>query len=1145
MAINVNVDGICGYMDFCIEANEQLLAAGIYERSRVKVRSMGCKFGFYSFKVSYRRLRTKNDLGWNISYERIPLVHGRDSVYYAYAVSNEVGGNGNFIISTEAMISNDLYDFLMKKFKLPLLREWMPTILAELLKAGTTTQHRFCVKGGRKTLPLHGKEVPVADIVVWDFSNLDESRLSSIVSGLLSQKAIWITKKEVAPLSFKDFDDYIKKYGASLVANLEKEIVPLSPLKGEVDGLALKHKRLYPQQGACVNGIKALKENGIKYGIMNEGMGTGKTIQGASVVDSYFVEQFLSRHKDKSLKDALASGAISYRVIIMAPGHLVEKWQAEIQKEIPHAKAIILNDFSQLIDIRDRGKARNGKEFYILSKDFCKLGSQYSPIPSMIKEKYVSASICADCFEEDGSVRYRKGTAKGNVCPACGGNRFRPYPLKYQGAYSGLVCPECGELLLNLTKADGALVKDSFDVDEGCTPSFILTPKDFSSYNNGNDHCYHCGASLWGNHAKPLDCGGEYSAFVKRSPKWRKISFFNNLHHKTKKTAFVLRGHEDDFIRSRGLTDYDFVKQEYGPRKTAPSAFIKKYLKGYFDFCILDEVHKFEGAGTAQANAAHALIRASDFTLGLTGTIANGTAGSFYYLLFMLDPKRLRDKGYEWSNSSYMQFCKTYGSVETVYEYNNREVRYNASSRGRQITQPKVKPGISPVLFVDFLLDRCVFLDITDLSKFLPPLYEKVITCLPPEDIMGSYNRTVADLKEAIHTDEGRCAMTQILQFGLSYPDKPYGRNPIMSAYTKDYVLSKVDNYTEYEEGKLLPKEEKLVEIINREISEGRNCFVYASYTGEPESNITGRLKSIIERFCNLSGRVQIIEAASPAPLKRESWIQRKASEGTKVFITNPKCVETGLDFCFNYEGREYNYPTLIFMQMSYEMSVIWQASRRHYRLNQRKECRTFYLAYEGTLQTAALEIMAAKQVATSAIQGKFSSEGLAAMAKGVDTRTQLAEALAKNDMSSRASLENMFDALNQQNNVSDDAYGDYVPPKTYYEIMGMEETSTENVEDAEYSIFDFQTSFMDVEDAKRTEVARTTESQTEASTEMVSDVEANPFFDDFFASFKTEEAGLTQVYNSSIVETHIKAKKNKVKAPDGQFSLIDLFGIA
>lgn len=1042
--MEVNVDGLCGYCDFIIHtqtAPQKILMAGVFERSKVKARALACRLAYHKSSIGYRAYIPANTKGWDIGYSIVPLGKGRDRFVYASCVSREV--NDNYVITSNRFILDDVYDFLMKKYKLPLLKRWVGYIVETAIDRDFIEKSQNCYKADddEKALLLHSERVLLRDIVVLDFTNLDDSRLQEIVSTGLRKKEIWISEKQIPPLKFNSFDDYINQYGKSLVDNIEKEIHPLVGLKGEVDGLALKHKRLYPQQAACVNGMIALKKHGIKYAIANEGMGTGKTIQGAAVVEASFIEDWLKKHPDKTLYDAYQKDVINYRCVVMCPGHLVEKWAAEIEKEIPFAKATILRDFSQLVELREHGKARHGKEFLVLSKDFAKLGAQDSPSPTVVKRRYLSVPVCADCLQE-GKIYYMKGFGKDACCPDCNGKRVAAYPLTNLPKVEGLICPECGELLLNSKNLGIDIARWEDDPHIPIT----LKPSDFARHTSTNSACRICNASLWGVNAKPLDMGGEYSSLTKRPSKWHKISYFKNHKKKSIETSWVMRGYENSFTYLNGITSYNECGREYGPRKFAPSHYIKKYLRGFFDVAILDEVHKFEGAGTAQANAAHALIQASDFTLGLTGTIANGSAASFFFLLFMLDPVRMRKHGYEWSSASYMEFVKKYGSVQSTFEYSDAgDDVYNKNSRGRQITEPKPVPGISPMLFVDFLLDRCVFLDITDLSKFLPELKEQVITCKLPNDIQHSYDATMGDLKEALHSVEGKGAMTSILQFGLSYPDKPYGREPIMSGFVRDMVLADIANYDEYDNlDCLLPKEEKMIELINQEIAENRNCFVYASYTGDGETNITGRLQLLIEKHCNLKGRVQIIQASSPAPLKREEWIQKRASEGVRVFITNPKCVETGLDFCFNYKGCEYNYPTLIFMQMSYEMSVIWQASRRAYRLNQKSMCKTYYLAYENTLQTAALEIMAEKQVATSAIQGKFSSEGLAAMAKGVDTRTKLASALAANDMSDRNTLTSMFDALNQQNNASDDdAFGEYIPPKTYYELIGKGENES------------------------------------------------------------------------------------------------------
>ena len=272
--------------------------------------------------------------------------------------------------------------------------------------------------------------------------------------------------------------------------------------------------------------------------------------------------------------------------------------------------------------------------------------------------------------------------------------------------------------------------------------------------------------------------------------------------------------------------------------------------------------------------------------------------------------------------------------------------------------------------------------------------------------------------------------------------------------------------------------------------------------------------------------------------MKREEWFHKRAADGIKVFITNPSCVETGLDFAFKHNGKHYNYPTLIFYQTGYNLATIWQASRRAFRLNQKKECRNYYLAYENTLEAAALEIMAKKQIATSAIQGKFSTEGLSTMARGVDTRTQLAAALAENDMSSRASLENMFDALNKDT-VTDDTYNSFVPSLTYYELMELSKDSGEEISFRITSFHDsLQTPVFD-EDSFSAFVALF-EQETQKAEVMLQKHEEEQ---DIFASFNEFASFDLFTSNEPTVTTQVK-KKTKKKGLDDQVTLFDFLAV-
>lgn len=262
----------------------------------------------------------------------------------------------------------------------------------------------------------------------------------------------------------------------------------------------------------------------------------------------------------------------------------------------------------------------------------------------------------------------------------------------------------------------------------------------------------------------------------------------------------------------------------------------------------------------------------------------------------------------------------------------------------------------------------------------------------------------------------------------------------------------------------------------------------------------------------------------------------------------------TLLDFCFYHEGKFYNYPTIIFYQLTYELAVMWQASRRHYRLNQVTDCRTYYLAYEGTLQAAAVEIMAEKQVAASAIQGKFSAEGLTAMAKGVDPRLKLAQMLSENDTSDRKTLTNMFDALNAANKGESDGYADSDDVAlTYLEVMGyteealFTEENTDNVLDIFHMIEDVPVvenpSLETVETMEDEE--ETTETETKEE-EMVEPgvMSQGSLFDMFDQNFFGNGMEIRTIsLHSTEVATTSKKPSRKKKDLENQLDLFQLLG--
>jgi hypothetical protein len=88
---------------------------------------------------------------------------------------------------------------------------------------------------------------------------------------------------------------------------------------------------------------------------------------------------------------------------------------------------------------------------------------------------------------------------------------------------------------------------------------------------------------------------------------------------------------------------------------------------------------------------------------------------------------------------------------------------------------------------------------------------------------------------------------------------------------------------------------------------------------------------------------------------------------------------------------------SLAFYETGYVLPTMRQASRRAWRLMQPKECKVFYGFYQGTMQERAMQLMGKKLLAAEALEGKFSSEGLVAMAGDDGIEMALAKSLAEN----------------------------------------------------------------------------------------------------------------------------------------------------
>jgi len=414
-------------------------------------------------------------------------------------------------------------------------------------------------------------------------------------------------------------------------------------------------------------------------------------------------------------------------------------------------------------------------------------------------------------------------------------------------------------------------------------------------------------------------------------------------------------------------------------RRMAPIEFIGRYMPGWFDYAVCDEIHQLAG-DTAQGNALGTLSSSTDRIVGLTGTLLGGYADDLFNTLFRLEAAGMKEHGYEWGTTGRSAFMQDYGVLETITKV---EPENNRCSKAKTTSMVRRKPGASPLLFGEFLMQLCAFVFLEDISGELPPYEENYVSVAMDPLLMSAYRELEDAIRKALKEHRGnRSVMSTMLNTLLLYPDHPYGLGTL---YGKEFdeelkrnVRFVIADTQDLPEEQLYAKERKLIEEIKKELAEGRRCQLFAVYT--QKHDVTARL----ERVLSNAGIRTAVLRASVDTSKREAWYARQIKEGVQVVISHPKLVETGLDLL--------DFPTIIFYESGYSLHTLRQASRRSWRIGQRRPVRVKFLCYEGTMQTACLRLMGKKLLVALTMEGKFAGEGL----QNIDEDDDMLSAMAR-----------------------------------------------------------------------------------------------------------------------------------------------------
>ncbi len=126
-------------------------------------------------------------------------------------------------------------------------------------------------------------------------------------------------------------------------------------------------------------------------------------------------------------------------------------------------------------------------------------------------------------------------------------------------------------------------------------------------------------------------------------------------------------------------------------QRMAPLGYIGRYMKGWWDYAIADELHQL-AQETAQGNNLGVLYRCSRKLIGLTGTLMGGYADDLFNLFYRMTPRQMVAKGFAAGGSGRRDFAERYGVLESIEKIPDAD---NACTRAQKTTVRQMrKPGL-------------------------------------------------------------------------------------------------------------------------------------------------------------------------------------------------------------------------------------------------------------------------------------------------------------------------------------------------------------------------------------------------------------------------------------------------------------------
>lgn len=340
------------------------------------------------------------------------------------------------------------------------------------------------------------------------------------------------------------------------------------------------------------------------------------------------------------------------------------------------------------------------------------------------------------------------------------------------------------------------------------------------------------------------------------------------------------------------------------------------------------------------------------------------------YLLFRSLPRRMIEDGYKPNAngsfaSSAMAFMRDHGVLKDIYT--QREEGNHKTAKGKKTSTRSIKaPGFGPKGIHRYVIPYTIFLKLKDIGADVLPDYQEEFIDIPMTDYQqNEYKRYASilssELKKAL-AKKDTTLLGVVLNALLAWPDCCFREEVTVNPKNREVILAQTPSL--FNDLATMPKEQALIDLVLAEKAKGRKVLVYTTYTDTRDT--TARLNLKLNQH-NL--KVAVLKSKQVPTQDREEWIMNRVDEGIDVLICNPEAVKTGLDLL--------DFPTIVFMQTSYNVYTLLQAARRSWRIGQTQDVRVLFFGYQDTSQIECLRLMAKKIAVAQSTSGDIPDSGL------------------------------------------------------------------------------------------------------------------------------------------------------------------------